>query len=418
MKETRVRLTQAVVEAAKYPYSGQVFKRDAIDIGLALRLTPGSKTFIYEGCAHGRMHRVKLGTWPTLSIAAARVMARGYREAIAHGRDPFSERERKRGAERNAVTFGELAKQFIELHAKPHCRSWERMQARLEKHFGRWNSYRLKDITPALVTKAHIQIAEKGQVEANRALQLLRLVFNKGKDLDLWDDENPVKNPVEGLTFYPEEPDTQALTSGEMERVMVAIEAEPNEYWRIYFKLLLMIAKRKSELLSARWEMVDFELGVLTLPKTTTKTAKTDRVALPAAAIALIEALPSRGESEWLFPSHGAKGHLVEPKKAWDRIRSAAGVEHITIHGLRATVATMSEDRGVPVSVISRMLAHSRITTTVKYLRPRLELQRAALERQAAVVMGVRQESRASTDDRIIVNASAAFDRMRSQLSE
>ena len=393
MNEKRIRLTEVVVDRAKYPYSGQVFKRDAVDIGLALRITPGSKTFIYEGAARGRMHRVKLGCWPTITVAAARRMARSYREEISHGRDPFADRQQKRDADRDALTFGELVEKFIELHAKPHCRSWQRMEVRLKKHFGQWNARRLEDITPAVAAKAHSRIAEKGQVEANRALQLLRLVFNKGKKLKLWSGENP----VDGLTFFQEEPDRKVLSPAELERVTAAIETEPKEYWRTYFKLLLLIAKRKSELLSARWEMIDFELGVLKLPKTTTKTAKIDRVALPAAAIALIEALPSRGESEWLFPSYGARGHLVEPKKAWDRIRTAADVEHVTIHGLRGTVGTMMDERGESLAVIQRVLAHSRISTTEKYLRPRLEFQRQALERQAAIVTGSPQSPSAST---------------------
>jgi integrase len=403
MNEKRIRLTEAVVESAKYPYSGQVFKRDATDIGLALRLTPGSKTFIYEGAASGRMHRVKLGCWPDLTVAAARRVAKTYRAKISQGQDPFAERQRKRDAERDAVTFGELVKQFIELHAKPHCRSWKRMEVRLDKHFGQWNARRLEDITPAVVAKAHSQIADAhrrpqrqgdtGQVEANRALQLLRLVFNKGKRLKLWSGENP----VDGLTFFPEEPDRKVLDPSELERVTAVIEAEPNEYWRTYFKLLLMIGKRKSELLAARWERVNFELGVLVLPKTTTKTAKFDRVVLPAAAIALIEALPSRGESEWLFPSYGASGHLVEPTKAWERIRTAADVEHVTIHGLRGTVGTMMDERGESLATIQRVLAHSRISTTEKYLRPRLEFQREALERQAAVVTGSDQSRSTSS---------------------
>jgi integrase len=82
---------------------------------------------------------------------------------------------------------------------------------------------------------------------------------------------------------------------------------------------------------------------------------------------------------------------MVEPKKAWDRIRAAAGVEHITIHGLRCTVATMMDERGESLTTTQRVLAHSRISTTEKYLRPRLEFQRAALERQAAFVTGTRQ---------------------------
>jgi integrase len=132
-----------------------------------------------------------------------------------------------------------------------------------------------------------------------------------------------------------------------------------------------------------------FRDGILKLEKTTTKTGKIDRVALNADAISLLESLPSRGESEWLFPSDRKLGrHLIEPASAWNRIRTAAGVEHVTIHGLRATVATMMDARGESLAVIQRVLGHARLSTTEKYLHPDIETQRAARDRQAAVMMG------------------------------
>jgi integrase len=393
MKTERTRITQVVVERAKYPDRGQEFKRDSVDIGLALRLTPGSKTFVYEGMARGRMHRVKLGGWPDLSVAAARRKARWYRTEISHGRDPFAERDKKRQADQDALTFGELAAKYIEDHAKagpderPRRRSWWRMERRLKQHFSGWNQRRLDDIAPGAAAKAHSRIAAAhGEVEANRALELVRAVFNMAIKWKVHAGDNPAVD----IIWYDEDPETHTLSPSELERVTREIGDEPDWRWQAYFMLLLLLGTRRTELISAKWDEVDFERGVLTLPKTNTKTKKTRYIALPAQAVDILRDLPSREAGEWLFPGSGKNGHLVEVKAAWERIRTRAGVPHIKVHDLRRTVATMLDESGEGLATIQKVLGHSRLSTTEKYLKPRLDAQREALERNAAFMVGAR----------------------------
>ena len=90
------------------------------------------------------------------------------------------------------------------------------------------------------------------------------------------------------------------------------------------------------ELLTARWENVD--LAARTLKLIETKNGRSLLLPLPVAAVAILEALPSRGQSEWVFPAgRSVSGHVTEPESAWSRIRACAGVPDVRIHDLRRT---------------------------------------------------------------------------------
>jgi len=56
--------------------------------------------------------------------------------------------------------------------------------------------------------------------------------------------------------------ETGFLSPDELKRVLASIEAEPDEKWRAYFVLLLLLGPRKSELLEAKWEDVDLTADV------------------------------------------------------------------------------------------------------------------------------------------------------------
>jgi hypothetical protein len=55
------KLTKRLVDAVKHPASGQAFVRDNELRGFALRITPGSKTFVLEKEINGRVRRLSLG---------------------------------------------------------------------------------------------------------------------------------------------------------------------------------------------------------------------------------------------------------------------------------------------------------------------------------------------------------------------
>jgi hypothetical protein len=141
-----MKITKAVVEQAEPPKAGQKFIRDDELKGFALRITAsGAKSFVWEGRVKGRMRRFTIGSFPTLSVLAARQRALGAKAAVANGRDPSAER---RTANRE-MTFAALAARYLDEHAKPHKLSWKEDERRIGAHLlPRFGTRRLSDLRP------------------------------------------------------------------------------------------------------------------------------------------------------------------------------------------------------------------------------------------------------------------------------
>ncbi len=372
-------LNEAAVKRAKTPKTGQTFLRDDKVTGLALRVTAGgAKSFIFEYWLKGRSKRMTIGGWPAVTVAKAREEAMRHKTAIADGRDPAAERE----SERQEPTLADLIKRYVDDYAKQHRKSWERDQRRSEVHFARLARRQLSDISTGDVVKLHSSIAEDhGKVAANRAIQLLRAMFTKAREWKVFAGENPVT-----VKFYDEKPRERFLSPDELQKVNKALLEEPDWRWRTLFPLLLLLGTRRSELLSARWADVDLTQRTLRLP--TTKAGRSHLIPLPAAAIAILESLPSRDTSEWIFPADSASGHVSEPFKAWARIRTRAGVDDYTIHDLRRTLGSWLAADGASLLVIGKALNHARASSTEVYARLQLSPIREALERNAALMFG------------------------------
>ena len=69
------------------------------------------------------------------------------------------------------------------------------------------------------------------------------------------------------------------------------------------------------------------------------------------------------------FSGAGAIGHLVEPKKGWQRLLQRAGIEDLRIHDLRRSLASFQIDAGVSLAVIGKGLGHHSQQTTAVYAR-------------------------------------------------
>jgi integrase len=202
-------------------------------------------------------------------------------------------------------------------HAKSHKRSWKRDEAAISGTLSKWRSRRLSDISPDDMARLHDRTGkEKGRYEANRTLALLRTMFNVGRHWRLLVGPNP----TEGIQMFREEKRERFLSPDELRRVNEALAEEPNEYWRAYFPLSLLLGTRRSELLSARWADIDLDRRVGRLPMT--KAGRSHLLPLPTSVIDIFMSLPSWGKSEWVFPGWGLSGHLTEPKMAWQRIRT------------------------------------------------------------------------------------------------
>lgn len=376
-----MRITKTVAEQAVRPTSGQKFIRDDELRGFALRITArGAKSFVWEGRIKGRMRRITIGAFPALTVLAARQRALSVKAAVVTGNDPSEQRRN----EQRELTFATLAARYIDQHAKPHKRSWKEDQRRITAHLlPRFGTRRLSDVKPdEIVAMQNVLKRERGLYESNRVAVLLRTMFNIARDMKLFAGDNPAGR----IKLFREAKRERFLSPEELARVNQALAEEPNEYWRAYFPLALILGTRKSELLAVRWADIDFERRTLRLPMT--KAGRSHLLPLPSPAMDIIGSLPSQGQSEWIFPSRNGESHAVEAAKAWQRIRLRAGLPDVRLHDLRRTLGSWLAAQGHSLPLIGRALNHSSMAATQVYARLDLDPVREALEQNAKLMFG------------------------------
>jgi len=377
----RLRLTKDVVERAPLPPPGrnEHFIRDTEVRGLGLRITAGgSKAFTFSGRIRGYPRRLTLGGWPDLTVAIARKMALDIRTRIARGEDPARDRERAR----TEPTFDAFTVTYLERHARPRKRSVEKDEQMLKRYVpSAWAARRLSDISAGEMARLHARVgAEHGHVAANRLMSVLRVMFRLAHDWELTTCDNPTAR----IKPFEERKRERYLSPEELQRVNAALLEEENPYWRAFFPLLLLTGARRSELLSMRWTDIDFNQRAWRIP--TTKAGNSHLLPLPAPAMAILESLPSRDTSEWVFSGDGRTGHIVEPGFAWKRVRERASVADVRVHDLRHTFASWLVAQGYNLPLIGRALNHASTSTSERYAHLDLAPVRQALEQNAKLM--------------------------------
>jgi integrase len=194
------------------------------------------------------------------------------------------------------------------------------------------------------------------------------------------------------------------------------VRAMQNRTIGAYLQALLLLGCRKEELLALRWDDVSFEWNTLHLSD---KVADEGRVVpLPPYVKALLQGLPRR--SAWVFASlravdpgdknrarreryharrgqdaplgdvaeASASGRIADPGKAHRRACAAAGIEALSLHGLRRSFASLSEWVETPAGVAAQIQGHAASGVREKhYIRRPLDLLRIHHERIEAWVL-------------------------------
>lgn len=177
-----------------------------------------------------------------------------------------------------------------------------------------------------------------------------------------------------------------------------------------YLQALLLTGARREELAGLRWEDVDFRWGSLrirdkvegerTVPLTPYVASLLRdlqaRNAMPPAVPRRLRADPdteaARREwkpSPWVFASRAAKGgRIQEPRAAHVRALTAAGLPHLTLHGLRRSFGTLAEWVECPVGIVAQIQGHKPSAIAEKHYRVRpLDLLRLWHERIEAWIL-------------------------------
>ena len=363
---TKFNFTKAAIESLPTP---QVGKRaeywDAKQIGLQIRITAaGSKTYyVKRRIQGGQPERILLGRCDALTIEQARNKAAEISAEIANGKNPA---EVKRG-KKSELTLGELFEEYIERHAIPKGKkSVSDMHDNFRRYLSHWKNRKLSTITKVDIGKHHAKLGKEiGVHTANRTLELLRAIFNKGIAWDLFANLNPVVG-IEKFTLQSRD---RFIQGDELPLFFKSVGEESNETMRDYFLLSLLTGARQANVLAMRWEDVSFYRAEWRIEETKNGTPQT--VTLSPEAMEVLKNRKLEEKSVFVFPSErsSASGHLQNPKKAWKRVLDRAGLSNLRIHDLRRTLGSWQAKQGASLAIIGKSLNHKNPSTTAIYAR-------------------------------------------------
>jgi integrase len=178
-------------------------------------------------------------------------------------------------------------------------------------------------------------------------------------------DDKLTKNPVSSLKFFPEANRTRFLTTEELDRLRGVMT--PDDWKLVAFAVETGL--RRGEQFSLRWNQVDLENEVLTLPMP--KGGKTRHVPLSEGAKTILRSFDSFLRSAWVFPGLKDVTHPMDSRaflrRAFEPGLRRAGITGACWHSLRHTAASRRVMAGVDLVSVKEILGHRDIETTLRY---------------------------------------------------
>lgn len=423
-QQNRVRLTAGRVDAFTCPADkSQAFLWDTEAPALALRVTPtGRKTYVFESRLNGATLRVSIGTASDWPIEKARGEAQRLKVLVDSGTDP-RELERQQQADKAAekaaaaakveadkvaaLTVGEVWTAYIEqrrpfwgeLHYRDHIdkakagglpsgRRGGGKQLTKPGPLAALMPLALKDLDQATI-EAWAAIEGKTRASSARLAWRLLTVFltwcaEQPEYAALLPDRNPAKTKKAREALGKPGTKTDVLQREQLAAWFAAVQQIQNPVIAACLQMMLLTGARPGEVLALRWEDVNTQWKGISIRD---KVEGTREIPATPYMLHLLAALPRR--NEWVFPSNtSASGCLTEPNNPHTRACKAAGLEGLTLHGLRRSFASLTEWLEVPAGVVAQIQGHKPSATAEKHYKVRpLELLRVHHERIEAWIL-------------------------------
>lgn len=169
------------------------------------------------------------------------------------------------------------------------------------------------------------------------------------------------------------------LSAGEEVRLRDVIQSRFPAFLD-HFDLSLNTGTRAGEQYSLRWDQVDFDRRLLTLPKT--KNGRTRYIPLNSVALQSLNNL--RNDGPFVFPSVRTRGTLQSARGWFKSAVKEAEIENYTWHSNRHTFASRLIMAGVDIRTVGELLGHLSLQMTMRYAHVTDDHKAAAVERLVA----------------------------------
>lgn len=289
-----------------------------------------------------------------------------------------------------SVSLKELYEAYMRLQGELRCKSSSTMQRLYKNYLAHWEARQVADLSRIEIEELFAQLAnEIGETTANRAIELLRTMFNHGVRLNLIDCPSPLTN----FKTFKLKPRERFFEQNELIRLFAAFDALRYETTRDFLYMCLYTGARRSNVAAMKWEEVSFEHQFWRLPETKNGTSQT--IPLPPQAVQILQRRYSCRDSQWVFPSKRSHtGHLTKPEAAWRVATQRAGLTNARIHDLRRTLGSWQALTGANVLVIGQTLNHKDLKSTQIYARLNVDAVRKAMNTAVDAMVGQKRRKK------------------------
>ncbi|MEJ0006027.1 MAG: integrase arm-type DNA-binding domain-containing protein [Steroidobacteraceae bacterium] len=354
-------LTEAAIRAAK-PRQKAYKLTDGR--GLLLLIDPrGGRYWRLRYRHEGTEKMLSLGTYPDVSLKAARERRETARQLIADGTDPSAQRQREKLA--RADTLAALAEEFFHQQEK---RLDPSTLARDRLRMDRFVLPTLGKRPVAAITAPDLlaclrRIEARGRIETahrtrNVFSRIARYAIATGRaERDVSQD---LRGAIAAATVRNFASITDPVKIGPLLRALDGYVGQPSTHAALRLAPLTFV--RPGELRAAAWNEFDLDCKepVWRVPAERMKMREEHLVPLSIQAVAILKELqPLTGGGALVFPSLRSRTRPLSNNTINASLRRLGyAKDEMTGHGFRSMASTLLNEQGFPPDVIELQLAH------------------------------------------------------------
>jgi integrase len=207
---------------------------------------------------------------------------------------------------------------------------------------------------------------QRTPASVNRELEVLSRIYSIAIDNGM-----NIQNPCRKVRLLRMDNQRNRYLSEDEETRLMAIFEGRRAHLRSIVILALHTGMRRGEILSLRWNQIDFERSLILVQRT--KTGRDRIIPMNSTVRETLAAIRQQAEGNQVFP-------INDVKRSFAYACVKAKIADFRFHDLRHTAATRLADRGADAFQIAAILGHSSIQMTARYTHATSDGLRRAME--------------------------------------
>lgn len=361
--------------------------------GLGLKTYPSSKkTFLFQSRLGGKVLKITLGTFPNSTIDQARQKAKALDVMCTQGIDPRLEKKKQiaqndleaKQTKRKKLLFADVWNAYLQANQSRWRERTYKDHIRLasgnnEISIGKRKTLSkpqpiyallnipISELSSNVLTEWLNQENIERPTSAALSFRLVRACLNWADEQSLYmgllpDKSIHTKQVKQSVT--PTKAKKDCLQREQLHAFFKAILELPNPYISAYLLVTLITGARRNEIATLKWQDIDLKWNTLHISDKIDDEGRT--IPLTPYVKKLITDLPKY--NDYVFYSEkSSTGYIVEPTKSLKLAASNAGIEHLSIHGLRRSFKTLSEWVSLPSGIVAQIAGHKPSGTEEKH---------------------------------------------------